>query len=91
MESAKVGKVGMRQFRQEFGDFVDAGKPVAITRHGRTVGLYIPVRHKPEAADLTALEEAGRVLDGLMAQKGVTEEQAVEEFKRLRKEKKRRG
>jgi len=91
MESAKVGKVGMRQFRQEFGDFVDAGKPVAITRHGRTVGLYIPVRHKPEAADLAALEEAGRVLDDLMVQKGITEEEALEEFRRLRKDKKRSG
>ena len=51
----------------------------------------LPARHKPEAAELAALEEAGRVLDGLMAQKGITEEQALEEFKRLRNEKKRSG
>jgi antitoxin (DNA-binding transcriptional repressor) of toxin-antitoxin stability system len=91
MDTAKVAKVGMRQFRHEFGEWVDAGKPLAITKHGRTVGLYIPVRQRPAAAQLTALEEAGRVLDALMAQKGITEEQAVEEFKRLRRDKKRRG
>ena len=70
---------------------MDAGKPVAITKHGRTVGFYIPVRRKPETADLEALEEAGRVLDAMIAQKGVSEDEAVEEFKRLRSDKRRRG
>jgi antitoxin (DNA-binding transcriptional repressor) of toxin-antitoxin stability system len=88
METAKVG---MREFRHQFGDFVDAGKPVAITKHGRTVGFYIPVHRKPETADLDALEEAGRVLDALMAQKGISEDAAVEDFKRLRRGKRRRG
>lgn len=89
METAT--KVGMREFRQQFGEFVDAGKPVAITKHGRTVGFYIPIRRKPEAADLEALEEAGRVLDALMARKGISEDEAVDEFKRLRKGQQRRG
>ena len=88
METAKVG---MREFRNQFGEFVDAGKPVAITRHGRTVGFYIPVRRKPETADLEALEEAGRVLDALMAQKGISEDAAMQEFKRMRRDKRRGG
>jgi antitoxin (DNA-binding transcriptional repressor) of toxin-antitoxin stability system len=88
METAKVG---MREFRHQFGEFVDAGKPVAITRHGRTVGFYIPVRRKPETADLEALEEAGRVLDTLMAQKGISEDVAMQEFKRMRKDKRGGG
>ncbi len=80
----------MREFRHQFGEFVDAGKPVAITKHGRTVGFYIPVRRRPETADLEALEEAGRMLDTLMAQKGISEDAAVEQFKRLRGAKRRR-
>lgn len=88
METAKVG---MREFRHQFGEFVDAGKPVAITRHGRTVGFYVPVRRKPETADLEALEEAGRVLDALMAQKGISEDAAMQEFKRMRRDKRRGG
>jgi antitoxin (DNA-binding transcriptional repressor) of toxin-antitoxin stability system len=88
METAKVG---MREFRHQFGEFVDAGKPVAITRHGRTVGFYIPVRRRPETADLKALEEAGRVLDALMAEKGISEDAAMQEFKRMRRDKRRGG
>ncbi|MGH8132689.1 MAG: type II toxin-antitoxin system Phd/YefM family antitoxin, partial [Steroidobacteraceae bacterium] len=65
MDAAKVDKVGMREFRHQFGDYVEAGKPLALTKHGRTVGFYIPVRRAPETADLAALQEAGRVLDAL--------------------------
>jgi len=91
MDAAKVGKVGMREFRHQFGEYVEAGKPLAITKHGRTVGFYIPVRSKPEEADLASLREAGRVLDALMAERGISEDAVVAEFKRLRQEKKRRG
>jgi len=89
--SLPLEKVGMQEFREHFDNYVDAGKPVAVTKHGRTVGLYIPVRHKPGSADLVALEEAGRALDTLMGQKGISEEAAVEVFERLRLQKTRRG
>ena len=39
-------KVGMREFRQQFGEFVDAGKPVAITKHGKPIAR---VTHPPAA------------------------------------------
>jgi hypothetical protein len=60
-------------------------KAVAITKHGHTVGIYIPLRPKPEAEDLAAFREAGSALHALMVEKGVSENGVVEDFKQVRK------
>jgi antitoxin (DNA-binding transcriptional repressor) of toxin-antitoxin stability system len=86
-----TAKVGMREFRHRFGEYAEAAKPVAVTKHGRTVGFYIPVRRRPEAEDLAAFQEAHEALQSWMREHGVSEDALVEEFKRLRKEKRRRG
>ena len=59
--------------------------PIAVTKHGRTVGLYIPLRNRPAAEDLAALREAGRRLDEWMAKASVTEDELVTEFKARRR------
>jgi antitoxin (DNA-binding transcriptional repressor) of toxin-antitoxin stability system len=84
-------KIALREFRQHFGEYDGADQPVAVTKHGRTVGFYIPVHRKPAAEDLAALEEAGRAVDAMLAKKGLTEEELVADFNRLRKANKRRG
>ena len=35
-------KVGIREFRAGLADYTDADAPVAMTRHGQTVGYFIP-------------------------------------------------
>ena len=53
-----ASKVGVREFRAGLADFVDSEEPVAVTRHGHTVGYFLPV--KPDrAADVAA--QAARV------------------------------
>jgi len=83
-------KVGTREFREQIGVFLESDRPVAITKHGRTVGFYIPARRKTATEDLEALREAGRTLDAWMAEHGVDGEAVVEEFKQLRKKKRGR-
>lgn len=79
-------KVGMREFRAEFAEYVASATPVAITRHGETVGYFIPTRrHTAGEEEITALKEAGALLDGLLAAKSVTENELVEDFKKVRK------
>ncbi len=84
-------KVGVREFRHRFGEYAEADKPVVVTKHGRTVGFYIPVRRKPETEDLLAYREAREALQSWVRERGVSEEVLLEEFSRLRKEKRRRG
>lgn len=78
-------KVGMREFREQLARYLESEVPIAVTKHGRTVGLYIPVRHQPAEEDLAALREAGRRLDEWMVEQGVTEDELVTEFKTRRK------
>jgi antitoxin (DNA-binding transcriptional repressor) of toxin-antitoxin stability system len=67
METAKVG---IREFRTDLAGYIAAGTPVAVTRHGQTVGYFIPTQ-APTDADLTALKSAGQTLDSLLAAHGI--------------------
>lgn len=84
-------KVGMREFREQLAQYLETDTPVAVTKHGRTVGLYIPVVRKPDEEDVGALREAGRRLDEWMTQQGLTEEELVADFKALKKTSRIRG
>lgn len=80
-------KVGIREFRAGLADFVDADAPVAVTRHGQTVGYFIPVK-QDRAADAAALRAAGEKLDALLQVTEGEVDEMVDEFKKLRKAKK---
>lgn len=80
-------KVGIREFRAGLADFVDSDAPVAVTRHGQTVGYFIPVK-QDRAADAAALRAAGEKLDALLQLTEGEVEVMVADFKQLRKAKK---
>ena len=77
--------IGIREFREKLSSFLESSTPVAITRHGETVGFYIPARRKRRDADLDALRRAGEQLDALIAAAGTTEDELVADFKELRR------
>jgi len=54
-----ITRVGIRELRQKLSTFLESSKPIAITRHGETVGFYIPAKRKRKQADLEALRAAG--------------------------------
>lgn len=75
-------KVGIREFRAGLADFVDSDAPVAVTRHGQTVGYFIPVK-QDRAADAAALRAAGEKLDALLQLTEGEAEEMVEDFNRF--------
>lgn len=78
-------KVGIREFREKLASYVlESDRPVAITRHGDTVGYYIPARHKRSEAERTALREAASRLQKMLEAEGVSEEEIAADFKRWR-------
>jgi PHD/YefM family antitoxin component YafN of YafNO toxin-antitoxin module len=80
-------KVGIREFRDNLATYLlESDKALAITRHGDTIGYYLPARRKPSDAEIEALRKAGERMDEMMTAAGVTEDEIVEDFKRLRKE-----
>ncbi|MEJ1933029.1 prevent-host-death family protein [Nostoc sp. NIES-2111] len=79
-------KVGIREFRENLATYLESKKPVAITRHGATIGIFVPTRPKPSQADLEALRIAGEKMQQWIAEAGTSEEELVADFERLRKE-----
>ncbi len=83
-------RVGIREFRAGLSDFVDSDAPVAVTRHGHTVGYFIPVKEDC-SADLAALKAAGEKLDALTSLTEDEVDAAIEVFKQLRREGKKKS
>ena len=82
-------KVGVREFRERIASFLESDTPVAVTRRGETLGVYVPTRRqRTRVADLSELKAAADRLAELLAD--VDEEAWVTEFKRLRQNRKAR-
>ena len=79
-------RVGIREFRENLSSYLESKTPVAITRHGTTIGIYVPTKPKPSQAQLEAFRVAGEKLQELIAAAGTTEEGLMDDFKKLRRE-----
>jgi hypothetical protein len=66
--------------RLTFSRPLELTTPVAVTRHGQTVGYFIPTQGQVEA-DLAALKKASKTPDKLLATQGVDVESVVADFK----------
>ena len=78
-------RIGIRELRDKLASYMESTVPIEVTRHGQTVGFYIPVPRRPGQAEREALLEAGRRMQAELARLGVTEEELVADFKRWRK------
>ena len=77
-------KVGIREFRAGMAEFIASSTPVAVTRHGQTIGYFIPTHGQAEA-DVALLKKASKTLDRLLAAKRVDLEAVLADFKTARK------
>ncbi|BDW11475.1 hypothetical protein PSHI2_15570 [Polynucleobacter sp. SHI2] len=77
-------KVGIREFRSGLAEFIASNSAVAITRHGQTVGYFIPTNGQAES-DMTALKNASKALDKILAAKKIDIESVVSDFKIARR------
>src|SRR5689334_10110179 len=73
-------KIGIREFRENLASYLESKTPVAITRHGATIGIYVRTRPKPRQADLEALRVAGQKMQDLIATAGTSEDEIVSAF-----------
>ena len=79
-------RVGIREFRDKLATYLlESDKALAITRHGDTIGYYLPARRKRSEAEKEAFEIAATRLQEALDAKGITEDEIIEDFQRLRK------
>ncbi|HJY88314.1 MAG TPA: hypothetical protein VKE24_15885 [Candidatus Acidoferrales bacterium] len=78
-------KVGMREFREKLADYLESGRPLAITRHGETLGFYIPAQKRNRKAELDAMRAAAKDLDQMISSWGASEDELMDEYKEIRR------
>jgi hypothetical protein len=77
-------KVGVREFRERIASFLESDSPVAVTRRGETLGVYVPTRRgRRKAAEVSELKAAADRLAEALSD--VDEEELVAEFKQIRR------
>ena len=78
-------KVGIREFRDKLASYLlESDAPMAITRHGDTVGYYIPARRKRSENDRDALRQVATRMQGMLAAEGISEDEILADFKKWR-------
>jgi len=76
-------KVGVREFREQIARFLESDTPVAVTRRGETLGVYVPTPRKQiRTAEIAELKAAADRLAEALSD--VDEEEIILDFKQLR-------
>jgi len=78
-------RIGMREFRQNLAGYLESGRPLAITRHGETLGFYIPAQKRSRKAEVEAMRAAAKELDAMIAAWGTSEDELMREYKDIRR------
>jgi len=78
-------KIGVRQFRENLTGYLEGGRALAITRHGETLGFFIPAQKRSRKAEVEAMRAAAKELDAMIAQWGASEDELMQEYKEIRR------
>ena len=79
-------RVGVRELREKLTSFLESTVPIEVTRHGQTIGFFIPIPRRPGKAEREVLLEAGKRLDEELVRLGLKEDELLEEFKQWRRQ-----
>jgi antitoxin (DNA-binding transcriptional repressor) of toxin-antitoxin stability system len=77
-------RIGIREFRENLAGYLEGGKPLAITRHGETLGFFIPAQKRSRKAEIEAMRAAAKDLDSMIAEWGASEDELMREYKEIR-------
>ena len=53
--------VGIREFRDHGTSYLSGEEPVAVSKHGQVIGVYVPVKRDPERVQ-RALDRLGETV-----------------------------
>ena len=76
-------RVGVREFRENLAGYIEGGRPLAITRHGETLGFFIPAHKRNRKAEIDAMRAAASELDAMISGWGASEDDLMREYKQI--------
>jgi antitoxin (DNA-binding transcriptional repressor) of toxin-antitoxin stability system len=65
--------VGIREFRDKASQYLASKEAVAVKRHGKIVGFYIPVEQSEEIEIEQALQRLNQTVETAIAESGMDE------------------
>src|SRR4029077_15984105 len=85
VRNMETEKIGMREFRENLAGYLESDRPLAIMRHGETLGFYIPAQKRSRKAEVEAMRAAAKDLDEMIASWGASEDALMQEYKEIRR------
>lgn len=71
---AKLKNIGVREFRDHATTYLSGSDPVAICKHGRVIGFYIPL-DRDEDEVRRAIAKLGETVGHVLDETGLTEDE----------------
>ena len=84
-EEGVATRIGIRELRSRLASHLESSTPIEVTRHGRTIGLYVPLPQQGNLSDREKVLEAGRLMQAELARLGFSEDELSADFKAWRK------
>ena len=70
----KLKNVGVREFRDHATSYLSGSDPIAVSKHGRVIGFYVPLQ-RDEDEVRRAVAKLGESVGQVLAESGLTEEE----------------
>lgn len=70
---AELKNVGVREFRDHATTYLSGSEPIAINKHGRVIGFYVPLE-RDEHEVRRALAQLGESVGRVLEETGMTED-----------------
>jgi hypothetical protein len=83
----------VKEFKDKATQYLKDEEPILVTRHGKVTGLYLPIEH-PESFPFDLRKELivrlGETISRSLEEKGISEEDLIENFETFKKTRRRR-
>jgi len=64
-----ISKVSIGELRSNLASYLKSSQPIAIVRHGQTIGYYVPASLDESEIERESLKQAVSKLDGLLKER----------------------
>ena len=72
-----VKEVGVREFRDNATKYLSGTETVAVSKHGRIIGFYIPLE-RDEDEVRRAIDDLGKAVNQVLQETGMNEEELID-------------
>ena len=76
---AAMKHVGVREFRDHATLYLSGGDPIAVTKHDRVIGVYVPFKRDEEKVR-RAVDQLEQTVNSVLQATGMTEDELADIF-----------